>query len=352
MKLEAFLDLLISPSDQQPLEIVDRSSLAERSSSSQEFVSVKRIGGDAKPMGATDRLLLVKDGSSAFPIIDGIPVLLTPERLVPSDQRDTQPTIDLQDPKFAEAYQEMEFYNQMRDSQMGGQQGDQINQILGALADYEDISSIKDSFPDPENVWVDARHDSVSQLEAYRYLAPVTDKIFLQMGGSGSHAVKMLLAGARMACLLTPMIGEAQFALQLAENYGVADRLACVLAVGEELPFADGSIDLVYSGGCFHHMRLDHVGAELSRVLKSGGKFSGVDPWKTPLHTIGTKVLGKREPSVFCRPITDERLSRIKRYFPDLHTSRNGPYLALLFPGSRESRIATVFASNDAHHPL
>lgn len=300
---------------------------------------VSRTGSDVRPVGVTNQILVTADGRSAFPVVDGVPVLLAPERMVHQTQASSIAAVDLSDPKYAEVYEEMAFYNQMRTTQLSEDTDEKINQILGALATQADLSASSESFPEPVAIWVDAPHDSISQFAAYRSLAPVRDKVFLQLGGSGSHAVKMLLANTKQAILLTPMLAEAKFAQRLAKNFGVIDRLACVLAVGEELPFRDDSIDLVYSGGCFHHMRLDHVAAELHQVLRPGGRFAGVDPWKTPLHTIGTKLLGKRESSVYCRPITAERVAPMRQYFPDLAIERNGPYLRYLFLGLEKAGV-------------
>nr|WP_243435731.1 methyltransferase domain-containing protein [Acanthopleuribacter pedis] len=159
------------------------------------------------------------------------------------------------------------------------------------------------------------------------------------MGGSGSHVVKFLLAGAARAIHLTPMVGEAKMAMHLAAAFGVADRMICVIGVGEELPFADSSLDGIYAGGCFHHMQLANTSLELYRVLKAGGKFSGVDPWKTPLHTIGTRVIGKREPNVHCRPINPERIAPMQQQFKDMTVSRHGPLLRYAFLALAKLRI-------------
>jgi hypothetical protein len=54
----------------------------------------------------------------------------------------------------------------------------------------------------------------------------------LQIGGSGDTAVKLLAAGAAEACLLTPVLKEAQLALVLAKDAGYDGRLSAVLGVG------------------------------------------------------------------------------------------------------------------------
>ena len=161
---------------------------------------------------------------------------------------------------------------------------------MGRLVEHKDIASIAPSFPEPARFWIDARHESLAQLEAYRHLAPVAGKTVLQIGGSGSHVVKMLLAGAKRGFLITPLISEALYARRLAADFGIQAKFAPVLGIGEQLPFAADSIDLVYSGGCFHHMRFRYLSAELHRCLRKGGKFAGSDPYKTPLHTMRNEI--------------------------------------------------------------
>ena len=336
MKLEEIINCLSCPVSGEKLEIVDLSASSANGALKLDLQAIPRIGGDAIPVGLTDRVLRTVSGSHAYPVIEEFAVLMAPEKLVNKEIFRGHPPIDLQDPKYAEAYEEMEFYNSVANEELNAQR---IFDVMGLLADFQDIPSISASFPNPADIWIDARHDSLSQLEAYQYLTPFTDNNFLQIGGSGSHAVKALLAGASSALLMTPMIGEARFATKLAEHFGVADRLACVIGVGEELPFADNSINLAYSGGCFHHMQLENAASELRRILKVGGKFSGVDPWKTVLHTIGTKVIGKREASVFCKPITPERLAPLFVQFPGMTVSRHGPVLRYLFLAGEKLNI-------------
>lgn len=156
----------------------------------------------------------------------------------------------------------------------------------------------------------------------------------MQLGGKGLHAVKFLLAGAAEAWMVTPMVGEAIYARSLAEAAGVADRLRCVVAIAEELPFPSQSFDGIYSGGCVHHMVTELALPEIARVLADGGRFAAVEPWKAPLHTIGTKLLGKREVEVACRPLTTSRIEPLFQSFAEAHVMRHGaltryPLLAL-----------------------
>lgn len=320
--LVALTDLLRCPVTGQSLALVEGDA---------NWVPLPRRAGAPKPIGVGSDVdamaLLVKDRSAAYPVVKGIPVLLGPERLVPADIASTHEAVDLSVPEYAEAYEEMDYYNDPTSSLS-------YDSIMGALTLHRSqVASFGTTFPHPARIWVDAPHDSLSQLEGYAHLSPVAGKRVLQIGGSGSHAVKMLLAGARHAVLVTPMLHEALYATGLAAEWGVQDNFLAVLGVGEELPLAEASVDVAYSGGCFHHMRFDFLGQQLHRVLAPGGKFAGGDPYSTLLHSIGTGLLGKREASVHCRPVTPERLAKLRKTFPGLKANCHGPLLRYFFLG-------------------
>src|SRR5687767_5676439 len=99
--------MLVCPITKQPLrhtQIID----AERDGSG-AFTPCARSGSASSAVGRTPEVMLREDGLAAYPVIGGIPVLLGPEMLA----RDAaQRTFDLQHPHYAEAYQEMEFYNE------------------------------------------------------------------------------------------------------------------------------------------------------------------------------------------------------------------------------------------------
>ena len=122
------------------------------------------------------------------------------------------------------------------------------------------------------------------------------------------------------------MPGELRYARALAKRCGVLDRFKGVIAVGEELPFADASVDAMYSGGCVHHMETQKAMPEFNRVLAPGGRFAAVDPWKAPLYTMGVRIFGKREKNVHCRPIDDRRLAPLFTAFPIARAIRHGAF--------------------------
>jgi uncharacterized protein YbaR (Trm112 family) len=269
------------------------------------------------PIGATETVLLREDRNAAYPVVEEIPVLLAPEMLVaPSQQRD----VDLTDPRYAEAYAEMAFYNRI-----ASEASERITESGG----YRHVCRVLDhptaraTFPEPRAVWLDAPYDAAAQWDVYAHMAPLEGKRMLQLGGKGIGLVKFLLGGLREGWLLTPMLGEARFATALATVAGVQDRLRLVIAVGEELPFADETFDRIYSGGCLHHMNTAVALAEAARILSEDGRFGANDPWRTPLYAVGTRVLGQREAKligsrdhgVFCRPLTSERMRPLPQTF-------------------------------------
>jgi SAM-dependent methyltransferase len=154
-----------------------------------------------------------------------------------------------------------------------------VNNLVGAnlLARFRQNAPVE-GFPHPPSVWIDSRASPVSQLEAYQWLSPIKGLGFLQLGGSGSHAIKAIMGGAGPVWLLTPMIEEGALAIRMAEHVGVAAHLTVVQGIGEQLPFADASIDRIYGGGTLHHMHLTYGLQEVARVLRPGGKAAFVDP--------------------------------------------------------------------------
>src|SRR5262249_50701823 len=190
-----------------------------------------RSNADPAPFGVTATLMVRSDGKCAYPVVDGIPILLPPEQITPADRPQQ---FDLKDVKYAEAYEEMTFYNEVA-------KGEAAN-IREAQA-YECIEPIlhlspeeRGTFPEPKEAWIDCVPDCKAQYEASRYLGSVAGGRFLQLGGKGIHAVKWLLAGAGEAWLGTPMLGEGYCSIALAKEAGGLGRLRGVVGVAEGVP--------------------------------------------------------------------------------------------------------------------
>lgn len=285
-------------------------------------------GGISKAAGVTETVLLREDKKCAYPIVDGIPILLAPELLVAEPE---SISFDLTDPRYAEAYEEMEFYND-RASDVVRTLNDEgaigiMPRELGATADE------RASFPAPRWIWIDGTHDGAAQWDGYGFFTPLGGKRVLQIGGSGMHALKFALAGAAESWLVTPIFGEASFARQLADSAGIGERFHCAVGIAEELPLAGDSWDAVFAGGCLHHTVTSIALPEASRVLRAGGKFAAVEPWRAPLYAIGTRLLGKRE-DAYCRPIDPTRIEPVHDAFSKVEIIRHGtitryPFIAM-----------------------
>jgi uncharacterized protein YbaR (Trm112 family)/ubiquinone/menaquinone biosynthesis C-methylase UbiE len=263
-----------------------------------------RTNAEPAPFGVTSTMMVRSDNGCAYPVVDGIPVLLAPEQITRADRPQS---FDLEDVKYAEAYEEMTFYNEVAKGEAANICESQAFQCIDPILRLP--PNERGTFLEPKEAWLDCVPDCKAQYEASRYLGPVTGGRFLQLGGKGIHAVKWLLAGAGESWLVTPMLGEVYCAIALAKEAGVFDRLRCVVGIAEEIPLVDTFFEAVYSGGCVHHMTTELAMPEIARVLKPGGRFSCMDPWRAPLYAIGTKILGKRETSVFCRPLTRARVA-------------------------------------------
>lgn len=280
------------------------------------------------PVGETDPVLLRADEAAAYPIVDGVPIVLGPEVL----RRPAEAAApNLAEPQYAEAYAEMEFYNAA-----GFKEADALRNS-GSLLGVPGSDSLqhlerlrlrppaeRNSFPQPPAVWMHSRFDLQSEWDCYQHFGPVAGQRVLQLGGSGRAVQALLLAGAAEALLLTPMIGEARFATEVSRLLGVADRFRCLVAVAEEIPLADSSVDVAFSGGCVHHMRTETAFPEIARVLRPGGRFAAIEPWRAPLYGIGTRLLGKREANPFCRPMTAARVAPLFAAFGQARYNLHG----------------------------
>jgi len=275
-------------------------------------------GGTSKAAGVTEKVMLRSDNLAAFPVVDDIPILLAPEMLSIDPGANS---FDLTDKRYAEAYEEMEFYNARANETVETVKSSGAASVLPT--EMAATEAERDSFPRPWQRWIDAVHDLAAQWDSYDFLSPVRGKKLLQLGGSGTHAVKFALAGAGEVWLATPMAGEAVFANALAESAGFGDRFHSVVAIAEELPFADELFDGIFSGGSLHHTLTDAALPESARVLKAGGRFAAAEPWRAPLYGLGTRIMGKRE-DAYCRPLDARRLEPLGGSFSDFRVVHHG----------------------------
>ena len=325
--LSEMLEVLACPETGETLELVTRQQAEADLGAPLGLLRTpdERSSDLEAHFGMVTHILRRKDHQAAYAIVDNIPILITPEQIGPVTQH--RP-FNLKDPRYAEAYAEMEHYNQVSDNL--------VREITHSdsyahVARVQQASPVeRASFPAPPQVWLDAIYDSASQWDAYLHIAPLSGMRVMQLGGQGIHAVKFLVGGAEQAWLVTPMLAEARFAVSLAAAFGVEARLRCVVSIAEELPLQDATFDVVYSGGCVHHMVTSLALPEAARVLKDGGRFAAIEPWRAPFYSLGTRVFGKREANVFCRPLDPQRIAPLKTAFGWSNTVQHGTFVRYL----------------------
>lgn len=134
--------------------------------------------------------------------------------------------------------------------------------------------------------------------------------------GHGMAAVALARAGAQVTAFDLSPGYVAECRARAAAN-GV--EVECLTADGEELPFADGTFDVVWGNAILHHLDLAKAGRELRRVLKPGGRAVFCEPWGgNPLLGFARRALpypGKdRTPDE--QPLTNRDLAPLRSIFP------------------------------------
>jgi SAM-dependent methyltransferase len=193
-----------------------------------------------------------------------------------------------------------------------------------SFATLANICSTRDrgSFPDPKRLWLASTFECAAEYEAFKFLAPIEGKTVLQLGGKGTEAVRMMLANAKSAHLVSPVRSELECGHELARLCGVAIESRAGLA--ESIPYADETFDVVYSSGSAHHFRTNEAFPEIRRVLKSKGRFAAIEPWRAPFYKLGIRVFGKREKDVHCRPLDWQRVSTFQTVFRVAEVRQSG----------------------------
>ena len=238
--------------------------------------------------------LVTTDCTIAYPIIDGIP-FLTPEDAVSAAPFDSP----IESNRSEDIAEEVILYNRIATQDLL-----LIDQTMENLFTKQLLSAVENTgslgrFPSPMNLWVDSMGAADAQWEAYEHLMPLDDSIFLQLGGSGSHAIKALLAGAAIAGLVSPSPQEIRLARTMAKKLGVEDRFFGIVSIGEAIPLSSCSVNRVYGGGCLHHTDINYSIPELARISSPGGQLSFVDPRVNPLYDFWDRITGHMR---FCGP--------------------------------------------------
>jgi SAM-dependent methyltransferase len=263
--------------------------------------------------------MVTADGAHAYPVVDGIAVLMAPERL--HRRPGTSNGVDVRLPPYAECYQERALYSSLATGRVAD--GALVERLRRVLERADPAS-----FPEPPESWHDGGSSASAYATAFRHLAPVAGRRVAQIGGMGTHAVKLLHAGADHAVVVSPVIDELLAGRAVADALGVADRCTFVCGVAEHLPLASGSIDRIYSGSSIHHTVTSDSLPECARVLAPGGRFASIDVWRNGrLYDLGIAVFGKRHGNEFCHALDDERIAPVERAFADVAVTHHGSFV-------------------------
>lgn len=138
----------------------------------------------------------------------------------------------------------------------------------------------------PEEDFHTVAERSTVMVGVNEFLGDLHDKEVLELGcGSGKTAALLAKAGARVTAFDISPVSVRVAGIRAGLN-GLADRTAFVVAVGERLPFADNSFDVLYGRAVLHHLDVKQGASEARRVLKPGGRAAFVEPLGTnPLLT-------------------------------------------------------------------
>jgi ubiquinone/menaquinone biosynthesis C-methylase UbiE len=116
------------------------------------------------------------------------------------------------------------------------------------------------------------RYEREPFIERFARFADARGKKLLEVGvGAGTDHLQFVRAGA-----ICTGVDLSQVSLETTKRRIAAEGLASDLRVSdaENLPFADGTFDLVYSWGVIHHTPdTPRAAREILRVLRPGGRF-------------------------------------------------------------------------------
>jgi SAM-dependent methyltransferase len=176
--------------------------------------------------------------------------------------------------------------------------------------------------------------DTAYPLEyCYHLLGDVRGRRIVDFGcGSGANTV--LLAG-RGADVWGVDISEdlIRLAARRLAVSGRADGARFVVGSAHDLPFPDGSVDVLFGIAILHHLDLALVSAEVHRVLRTGGRAIFQEPVRNSRVVRALRALVPyRAPDVspYERPLTDAELRTFAAPFSRVRVRAFGlPHVAI-----------------------
>lgn len=170
---------------------------------------------------------------------------------------------------------------------------------------------------DTDNVLVDEFFEACTCPEnrfIIQKLGDLTGKKVLEIGcGLGEASVYLAKKGAVVTA--TDVSGDM---LELVKKVALKHKVKVATAkcVSHQIPFDDGTFDIVYAANVLHHVDLEPTLKEINRVLKKGGVLASWDPLA---HNPAINIYRKMAMEVRTddeHPIKMSQLKTITKYFP------------------------------------
>jgi ubiquinone/menaquinone biosynthesis C-methylase UbiE len=169
--------------------------------------------------------------------------------------------------------------------------------------------------PGPLNVLDAAMVDAVGEMKGRRVL---------DLGcGSGDLTVLLALAGAHVTGVdLSP--GMISVAKERTERFAPTADATFAAAPAEELPLADGSVDVILGRFILHHLDIPRAAKECARVLAPGGKALFVEnSGRNPILMFSRSHLAgrfgiPRYGTADERPLSQQDLAALREHLPEL----------------------------------
>ena len=268
-----------------------------------------------------ESVLVAAGSKTAFPVVDGIPILLEPEMMSASGVRAASCSLD--EALYADVYEEMCFYDNWAAAEVESRCFQDDLEFLRALAREQ----VDLEFPFPSYKWLRPSPALGGEHQMLKSISPVEEKVCLQIGGRGVEGAALAIAGSAAVLVISPMAEELRYGRLLAQRIGLDDRMHFCCGLAEMIPLPDASVDRVISRHSMHHTRLGRAISQIERTLSPGGKFASIDVWRAPLYDLGIRLFGKMTPGVNCQPLSEERLAEISLDKLDLRETSHGALL-------------------------
>jgi ubiquinone/menaquinone biosynthesis C-methylase UbiE len=163
--------------------------------------------------------------------------------------------------------------------------------------------------------------------EAFRAVAEVRPRRVLEVGcGQGWLSERII---RELACDVVA-VDQSEHMVELTRERGVAARVADVQA----LPFGDAEFDCAVAAWMLYHVpSVDRALAELSRVLRPGGRLVAVTNARDSLREFADLLAFQRVESSFSAENGEEQL---RRHFAVVE--RREAYGSIVFPSRKEAQ--------------